>query len=389
MEIPKGLDHRSKQKDVTPDIMVCKLKKSLYGLKQASRCWNHKFRMFLDLFEFKCSEADPCVFVGRHNSATVFLALFVDGLIAAKSKQTIDIILNSLSNNFKIKICNTNVFIGLQIERDRNKKTLAIHQKAYIQKLLEKFEMHNAKVVSVPADPHTILYPVEADEKKVIVPYREAVGNLVFVSSVSRPDITYAVNSVSKYLNNHNNAHWHAVLRIFAYLKETLDYKIEYKSGNEPKLLGFSDADYAGDVETRRSTTGYLFCLANGPITWSSQRQKIVTLSTTEAEYVAAAAAAAKEAMWLRKLLRDLDCLYEDRTTLYMDNQSAIRLVKNPEFHKRTKHIDIRYHYIRETVANGDIRVEYIPSELQRADILTKSLPKDRFKKMCELMNVF
>lgn len=124
-------------------------------------------------------------------------------------------------------------------------------------------------------------------------------------------------------------------MRIFAYLKGTIDYGIEYRSGgSEPELLGFSDADYASDIETRRSTTGYIFHLSNGPITWSSQRQKMVTLSTTEAEYVAAAAAA-KEAKWLRKLLRDLRCLNEKETVLYIDNQSAIRLVKNPEFHKQ------------------------------------------------------
>lgn len=210
----------------------------------------------------------------------------------------------------------------------------------------------------------------------------------VLLAAVSRPDIAFAVNSVSKFLNNHSVEHWHAVKRIFAYLKGTISYGIEYKSGgSEAELIGFSDADYASDIETRRSTTGYIFYIANGPVSWSSQRQKMVVLSTTEAEYVAAATAT-KEAMWLRKLLNDISHSCEKETTIYVDNQSAIRLVKNPEFHKRTKHIDIRYHYIREKYENKDIVVKYIPTELQRADILTKTLPRDRFRKLCEIINV-
>lgn len=205
--------------------------------------------------------------------------------------------------------------------------------------------MDNAKPVSVPADPHVILSPTEIDsEKPSNMPYREAVGSLVFLAAVSRPDISYVVNSVSKYLNNHSHKHWRAVKRIFAYLSGTIDYCIEYKDGgSKPELIGFSDADYGSDVETRRSTTWYLFCLANGAISWSSQRQKMVTLSTTESEYVAALTAA-KEAMWLRKLLHDIGCPCASETTLYIDNQSAIQLIqniKNPVYHKRTKHIDV------------------------------------------------
>lgn len=247
--------------------------------------------------------------------------------------------------------------------------------------------MNNAKSVSVPADPHVILYPAHSDDDKSNkVPYREAVGSLVFLAAVSRPDIAFAVNSVSKYLNNHNIEHWRAVKRILAYLKGTIDYGIEYKNGGSKfGLVGFSDADYASDIETRRSTTGYIFFLANGPV--SSQRQKLVTLSTTESEYVAAAAAT-REAMWLRKLLRDIGYLIENETALFGDNQSAIRLVENSEFHKRTKHIDIRYHYIREKYVSKDIVVKYILSELQRADILTSALPKERIKKLCEIINV-
>lgn len=181
----------------------------------------------------------------------------------------------------------------------------------------------------------------------------------MFLAIVSRPDIAFAINSVSKYLNFHTLAHWKAVKRIFLYLIGTRDLGILYKSSaNESELVGYCDADFARDMDTRRSTTGYVFSVANNLITWSSHREKLVTLSTMKSEYVAATIAA-KEAIWIRKLSKDVGLVCEKATVLYIDNQSAIRLAKNPEFHKRTKHIKIRY-YIREKVAGQEISVKYV-----------------------------
>lgn len=249
--------------------------------------------------------------------------------------------------------------------------------------------MIDAKTVSVPADPHSHLQPVkDEDDCKVKVPFREAVGSLMFLAVVSRPDIAFAVNVVSRYLSSYDSSHWEAVKRIIRYLKGTVNVGIKYENGGSAlKLSGYSDADFASDVGTCRSTTGYVFTLAGGPVTWSSQRQKFVTLSTTEAEYVAAASAA-KEAIWLKKLLNDIGCQCSQATTLYIDNQSAIRLVKNPEFHKRTKHIDIRYHFIREKVESNELAVSFIPSNLQLADIFTKALPRDRFSFLCTSLRI-
>jgi hypothetical protein len=169
-----------------------------------------------------------------------------------------------------------------------------------------------------------------------------------------------------------------------SYVSGTIEYGIEYFCSEKAcELIGYSDAYYANDIET----TGYLFELANGPVTWCSQRQKLVTLSTTESEYVAASVAS-REAIWLRKLLKDIRPQCEKATVIFVDNQSAIKLVKNPEFHKRTKHIDVRYHYIPEKVNAKEIKVEYVPSELQKADIFTKALTKEKFKHLCSSMNV-
>lgn len=359
MEVPEGLDVGHAGQD-----LVCKLDKSLYGLKQAPRCWK-RFTRFLHEFEFKECEADKCVFVGRVKSEKIYLALFVDdGLIAANSIETLKLVIERLSATFNITVGDSSMFVGVQILRDRESKSLIIHQSSYTRKIIEKFGMANAKTLSVPADPHVMLAPYQdGEERSSNVPYREAVGSLVFLAAVSRPDITYAVNSVSKFVNNHKIEHWQAVKRIFAYLSGTVDYGIKYESGgSELELIGFSDADYAGDVETRRSRTGYVFCLTNGAFTWSSQRQKLITLSTTEAEYVAASTAA-RELIWLRKLLSDIGCPCVKESTLFVDNQSAIQLVENPVYHKRTKHIDIHYHYVRERVEDHKIVVKYVPSE--------------------------
>lgn len=384
MEIPEGLNTKRVEN------RVCKLEKSLYGLKQAPRCWNKRFTRFLKEFDFEECEADRCIFVRKSKNDTVYLGLFVDdGLIASENIETLEHILKKLSETFEITIGDSNFFVGIHIQRKRIEKTLLIHQAAYTKKIIEKFRMQDAKPLSMPADPHVKLSAYEeGDEELSKVPYREAIGSLVFLSSVSRPDIAYAVNTVSRFTNKHTVEHWKAVKRIFAYLIGTINHGIEYRSGGrDSELVGYSDADFAGDPETRRSTTGYVFFLANGAITWSSRRQKLVTLSTTEAEYVAASTAT-RELVWLQKLLSDIGCPCEGETTLFVDNQSAIKLVKNPVFHKRTKHIDIHYHFVREKVEENLVKVQYIPSGEQRADILTKALPRDRYKGLQEKLNM-
>jgi hypothetical protein len=310
MEVPEGLSGKKQSKSARKSA-VCKLNKSLYGLKQAPRCWNKKFSAFLHEFCFKETEADQCIFVGNVGNESVYLALFVDdGLIAAKSLDTLDIMFGRLNETFKITIGDTSMFVGMQIKRDRAKQKLFIHQSAYAKRIVSKFKMSEAKKASVPIDPNVVLYPVLENDKKVEnVPYREAVGSLMFLVVVSRPDIAFAVNTVSKFLNNHNDEHWRAVKRIISYVSGTIEYGIEY------------------------------FCS-------------------------------------------------EKATVIFVDNQSAIKLVKNPEFHKRTKHIDVRYHYIREKVNAKEIKVEYVPSELQKADIFTKALTKEKFKRLCSSMNV-
>ena len=232
MKIPEGLDVKNNSASA-----VCRLRKSLYELKQAPRCWNGRISEFLRKFSLVQSEADPCVYGGMIKRESVYLV--VDhGLIACKSLRVIEKVVEYLREAFEITIGNANKFVGLQIARNREEKSMMIHQSDYAEKILEKFRMDDAKAVSVPADPHVALEPVKKDEESEnSSPYREAVVSLMFLSVVSRPDISHAVNSVARFLENHNETHWRAVKRVFAYLHGTRDLGIVYRNGGKDSSL--------------------------------------------------------------------------------------------------------------------------------------------------------
>lgn len=206
------------------------------------------------------------------------------------------------------------------------------------------------------------------------------------MSIATRPDISFAVGVVSRFLENPNDSHVNAVKRILKYIKSTLNFGIYFNGNCNIRLIGYSDADYAGNKETRRSTSGYVFLLGENIVSWGSERQKSVALSTTESEYIAASVAV-KELIWLQHLIKELiDIGFT--TEMNMDNQSSIRLIKNPEFHKRTKHIDVRYHFIRERYEENLFNLNYVSSDEQLADIFTKALPKSRFQLLRELISI-
>jgi hypothetical protein len=205
------------------------------------------------------------------------------------------------------------------------------------------------------------------------VPYREAIGSLMYASVATRPDITYAVSTLSQFLENPGEAHWEAVKRVFRYLSGTHDHVLTY-GGERHELLGFTDAD-GSSQEHRHAISGHAFLIDGGAVSWSSRKQELVTLSTAESEYVAATHAA-KELIWLCRLKGDLSAPATESTTLFCDNQAAVRLTEADNYHARTKHIDIRYHFIRDVVAGGKVALVYCPTDDMTADILTKALPR-------------
>ena len=224
----------------------------------------------------------------------------------------------------------------------------------------KKFGLENAKEMSTPADPSTKLEKASEDSERVDQGlYQSAVGSLLYLSVGTRPAITYAVNNVARYCADPAKEHWIAVKRIMRYLKGTKDFGLQYTKEGRKDCVGFSDADWAGNSDDRRSITGYMFQISGAAVTWKSRKQQCVALSTAEAEYMALSSAA-QEAIWMRRLIGDLKCSSSETSTLiYEDNQAAMCMAKNEQFHGRAKHIDIKY-LVREQVANGSIKLTIV-----------------------------
>lgn len=246
--------------------------------------------------------------------------------------------------------------------------------------------MEECHVISIPADPNQALTNC-IDSKPSNYPYRQLVGSLMYLAILTRPDIAYALGNVSRFMEEPKVIHEIALKRILRYIAGTKNHGILYNGGGEQKLIGYSDSDYGGDVDTRKSTSGFAFCFNGSIISWSSEKQKCVSLSTTESEYVAASNAT-KELVWLKRMFDELLFNKSNMIEFFMDNQSAIRLIKNPEFHKRSKHIDIRYHFIRSKFEEKLFTLEYINTNEMIADIFTKALPFARFAELRKKMNM-
>uniref|UniRef100_A0A2N9J6A9 Integrase catalytic domain-containing protein n=1 Tax=Fagus sylvatica TaxID=28930 RepID=A0A2N9J6A9_FAGSY len=345
--------------------LVCRLKKSLYGLKQSPRQWYKRFDSYMIQIGYTRCEYDCCVYVRiLEDGSYIFLLLYVDDmLIAAKSMCEVNRLKSLLHKEFEMKdLGAAKKILGMEIRRDREARKLWLSQKNYIRKVLEKFSMLDAKPVSTPLANH-------------------------FRLSGSQPDLAHAVSTVSRYMANPGREHWNAVKWIFRYLKGTAEHGILFsRQPGTNSVVGYVDADYAGEVDDRRSTTGYVFTLSGGPICWKSTLQSIVAMSTTEAEYMAVAEAA-KEALWLKGLVKELG-LNQGGVQMHCDSQSAIYLAKNQVYHARTKHIDVRFHKIRELIVTGDIVLEKVHTSENAADMLTKPVTTAKFKHCLDLVNV-
>lgn len=366
--------------------LVCRLNKCLYGLKQASRVWNRHFDFFLKKFGLTPSDADPCLYVRSSKEEFASVAIWVDdGLVCANNPKLTTAIINYLMQHFEMRHSSVSQFVGIKIARNKQLGTIHISQPDYIRKLIVRFHMTDCHPLAVPADPNCRL-DESATESNEKFPYKEAIGSLMYLTTVSRPDIAFAVGQASRHCENPNRQHWAAVRRILAYLQGTQDYGICFGQTKDD-LCGFSDSDYAGDPSTRKSTTGYLFLLNGGPVAWSSKRQPCVALSSTEAELIAACEAT-KEAICLRRLLSDLEPDLGGPVPIMCDNQSTIQLVKNPVHHQRTKHIDVRYKFITGHQEEGEIDIKYITTQEQLADPLNKPISNPRFSSLRFLSGV-
>lgn len=375
MKQPQGLEDGTGR--------VCLLRRSLYGLKQAPRCWNEAFVEVIEQFGLEQSTNDPCVFTNRAKS--LVLGIYVDdGVILAEDAALARRLLMHLKKVFQVTSGTDGQFLGMKVTVNED-GSVVLSQQAYARRILRRFGMESSSHVSTPADCNRTNVCSCNSSDWVRFPYREAVGCLNFLATVTRPDIAFAVGVAGRFLQNPGPSEVKLVKRILRYVKGTLGYSLRYVSG-EMKMVAYSDADYAGDTETRRSTSGTVVMLAGGPVAWISRRQRIVALSTTEAEYIAGAESS-RECVWQRRLIEDMVGEIET-PVLWLDNQSALKLIRNPVVHHATKHIDVRYHYIREVVMSEEISVDYVGTEEQKADVLTKALPAPSHRRMVEMLGM-
>ncbi|GJY96432.1 retrovirus-related pol polyprotein from transposon TNT 1-94 [Tanacetum coccineum] len=376
---PEGFKQKGKEN------LVCRLNKSLYGLKQAPRCWYKRFDSFIRSLEYNRLHADPCAYFKRFgNNDFIILLLYVDDmLVAGPNKDRINKLKAQLAREFEMKdLGPANKILGMQIHRDRVSRKIWLSQKSYVKKILQRFNMQDCKPISTPFPTDVKLSskmsPSSEKERMEMsrVPYASAVGSLMFAMICTRPDIAHAVGVVSRYMAEPGRGHWEAVKRILRYIKGTSDVALCF-GDSDLIVKGYVDSDYAGDLDGSKSTTGYVFTLSGGIVSWVSKLQSVVAMSTTEAEYVASAQAS-KEAVWLKMLLEELGHKQE-KITLFCDNQSALYLARNPAFHSKTKHIRVQYHFIREKVEEGTVDMQKIHTDDNVADYLTKAINCDKF----------
>ena len=372
--------------------LVLQLLKGLYGLKQSPRIWHRKLDSVLQELGFKKVTCDNSIWLYEKDQVKIILPVFVDDMtIASNSKAAIQNFKDELKGRFEIHdLGPTKFLLGVGIECDRAKRLIHLSQTQYIKDLLEAHEMQDCNYVSTPMNPGLKLEPDQnLLSEKEAEQYRSAVGSLLYLAIATRPDISYTVGVLARFNASPGISHWAAVKHLFRYLKGTMDYCLTYSSTTTSELfLTYSDSDHAGDSTSGKSTGAYVVKMGGGAISWQSKLQSIVTLSTTEAEYVAAVSAG-QEILWLRNLFTELGFDLKDlASTLFVDNQSAIAVGRNPEHHGRIKHLDLRYYWLRDEVNSGKIAIEYCPTQDMPADMLTKALPKAKVNEFLPALGI-
>ena len=362
----------------------CRLKKSIYGLKQASRQWYLKFDEIIKKIEFKENSVDNCIYVKFRGSKFIILVLYVDDILLASSDK--NLLLETkryLSSNFDMKdLGEASYVLGIEIHRDRSKGALGLSQKSYIDRVLRKYNMHRCSASPAPivkGDKFgTFQCPrnqYEADQMKS-VPYASAVGSLMYAQVCTRPDLAFVTGMLGRYQSNPGPDHWKAVKKALRYLQGTKSLMLIYKKSDNLQIVGYSDADFAGCVDTKKSTSGYVFTLAGGAISWKSSKQTITASSTMQAEFIACYEATG-QAVWLKNFipgLRVVDSISRP-LTLYCDNEPAVFYTSNNKSSGAAKHIDIKYHVVKDRIQDQTIKVEHISTKHMLADPLTKGLP--------------
>ena len=379
MELPPGIENswlwpeRANRQKTSHDT-IRRLLKALYGLKQAPHLWFKHIDAFLRSLGFCPSDNDGNLYIAHD----VWILLYVDDLlIVSQSEQRIAEIKQQLHDQYRMTDLGVaKQFLGLEIHYSDDR--IYLRQRRYAQKVLRRFQMFDAYPHATPLDPGTRLTKATKGDQLVDPKeYQALTGSLMYLMRATRPDLAFTVSALAKHNSKPTHEHLQAAKHALRYLKGTVDMALVYQRNGSAAITGYTDSDWAGDLDDRKSTSGFVFKLSGAAVTWSSRKQSLVAQSSTEAEYIGCSEAA-REAVWLRRLLGDLQAKSQETPiTLHADNQGSIKLTENTRFHGRTKHIEIRYHFVREAHQNGAIRLTYLPTAAMTADILTKSLPKE------------
>ncbi|KAL3677349.1 hypothetical protein R1sor_027297 [Riccia sorocarpa] len=357
--------------------LVCRLHKALYGLKQAPRAWYDRMSHFLKQLGMTKSTADNSLFVLHENQLSLIVAVYVDDLLITGSHtEKLHWLVEQLHQQFDLSSVGE-MTDYLRVRFTKVPAGILMSQPDFINKILTDANMQTCNPCQTPMEAGLQLSSSPEEQAVDEHDYRSTIGQLIHLTH-TRPDISYSVSILSRFMSAPKIPHLQATKRLLRYLKGTKDFGVLFSKDNDVQICGFTDADWAGCKETRRSTTGFIFMLGRSPITWSSKKQPTVACSSTKAEY-RALSEGAKEAIWLQALASDLALHTNQKIKIWCDNVSSIKLAKNPVFHARTKHVEIHYHHVRELVAAGHIDVQQISSKEQTADILTKALGKSRF----------
>ncbi|KAL8153044.1 hypothetical protein V2J09_010804 [Rumex salicifolius] len=376
---------------------VCKLRKSIYGLKQASRQWYLKFNDTITSYGFVEMTVDRCIYIKISGSRFVILVLYVDDiLLAANDMGLLYDIKKYLSKNFEMKdMGEASYVIGIEIFRNRSQGWLSLSQKGYINKVLERYKMEKCSAGLVPIQkgdkfskmqcPRNELERKEMDR----IPYASVVGSLNYVQTCTRPDISFAVGMLGRYQSNPGMDHWKAAKKVLRYLQGTKEVMLTYKRSDHLEVIGYSDSDFAGCVDSRKSTFGYVFLLAEGAVSWKSGKQSVIATSTMEAEFVACFEATI-HGLWMRNFISGLGIVDSIARPLriYCDNSAAVFFSKNDKYSKGAKHMELKFLSVKEEVQKRTVFFEHIRTDMMVADPLTKGLPPKAFIGHVEHMGV-
>ena len=375
---------------------VCKLIHTIYGTMQGAHDWYETLTATYDKLGYVTSRADPCVRYKQDGDSYTLTDTYTDNIFGASStEEEKERRKGEMGKEWEIKdVGETEYFLGMRVQQDLELGTIRFSQRPYWEHIINQFNLGHVHPRNIPLPVGIVLdnnmSPKTDSEKNQMAdkPYRPILGSVMWGQLATRPDLSFSVSLLSRFQANPGIEHWNALLHVIGYIKNTIDYGLTYSRDADLSPVAFVDADYGGCRDTRRSTSGYVFTMAGGAVSWSSKRQAMVALSTVEAEYVSMSRCA-QQMVWIQNWLDEVTIKHDMPGVIKGDSRGAIALTKNMKDHGKIKHINIRHHYIRELVKSGAVSLEQVPSSDNLADLFTKPLPRDHHHHLLSSLNIY